>query len=122
MNVNDLNDARRGASPRARRGTRLVPAALLLLAPVMGACDGDNLFNGGAEDYVPVASVSAPAFASAGETISVRVGKPRSSIAARVSSRRRLISAIHGPSRIAAMCLWAARILGSRAMASIRSK
>ena len=73
MNVNDHNDARRGASPRARRGTRLVPAALLLLAPVMGACDGDNLFNGGAEDYVPVASVSAPAFASAGETISVRV-------------------------------------------------
>jgi hypothetical protein len=75
-NVNDNTDARRGASPRARRGVRPGSAATLLLcATVLGACEGDNLFQGGDLTGPPqVQILSAPGSVQPGQAVDIEVG------------------------------------------------
>lgn len=94
-NVNQISDARPLASPRARSSRRRAAAATLSLLSVvtLGACEGDNLFNGGADDYQPVASIAAPDLVVAGETVGIRVDAAAASGVAQLSvSMRGIVS------------------------------
>lgn len=94
-NVNQISDARPCASPRARTSARRVAAATLLLlsASILGACEGDNLFDGNADDFQPVASISAPDVVVAGETVGIRIdGSSVSGIAQLSVSMRGIVA------------------------------
>ena len=94
-NVNQISDARPCALPRARTSARRTAAATLLLlsAAILGACEGDNLFDGNADDFQPVASISAPDQVVAGETIGIRVdGAAASGVAQLSISMRGIVS------------------------------
>src|SRR5690606_10647055 len=94
-NVNQISDARPFASPRARSSrSRAAAATLTLLGAVtLGACEGDNLFDGSADDYQPVASISAPDQVVAGEPVGIRVdGAAASGVAQLSVSMRGIVS------------------------------
>ena len=75
--MNDINaipEARSAAPARAWRGSgRAVATVAMILAAGLAACDGDNLFDGSADDYTPVAIVTVPGDIEAGQILPVHV-------------------------------------------------